>query len=283
METKKQILKDISVNTMNELLCTYDFVLPKLYENVFAKKSKEANIDIEKLSIDTPISEALIRLEKTKKDSELGLKKLNTICKEAIHAIKNRDVNLLEKTEYEAKEVIAILKNMEKELYTDEITGLLNRKGIRQQACENDGQNLIFNGAMFVFDLDNFKEINDNYGHAIGDAILKAFGSQVITKCVSNVENEKRFTVRLSGDEFMVIINAQNLTHVKTVLQKMQTKGLRVQLKSKEIIEVKFSFGYCQFTMGESFDEAFILADKNMYKNKKERKATILPEDMRNI
>lgn len=283
MQTKKRLLKDISVNTMNELLCTYDFILPKLYESIFQKKAKEANIMMEDFCIDESLNEALIKIEKTKNESELGLNKLRVICKEAQKAIRSKNINTLATIEEEAREVVTILKNMEHELYTDEITGLLNRKGIIHHATNNKERALAFNGAMIIFDLDNFKDINDTYGHAIGDAILKAFGLQVIKKCVANVEEKKRFTARLGGDEFMVIANRENMSHIKSLLGKMQLKGLRVQLKSKEIIDVNFSFGNTLFTSNTSFDEAFILADKSMYRNKKDRKARITPKDMKQL
>lgn len=283
MQTKKRILKDISVNTMNELLCTYDFILPRLYENIFQKKAREANVMMEDFCIEESLNEVLDKIEKTKNESEIGLSKLSTICKEAQQAIRNKNINTLATIEEEAKEVVAILKNMEYELYTDEITGLLNRKGVRHNVCNNREQVLTFDGVMFIFDLDNFKQINDTHGHAIGDAILKAFGSQVIKKCVANVEEKKRFTARLGGDEFMVIANADNMPHIKSILRKMQSKGLRVQLKSNEIIDVKFSFGSCLFALGKSFDEAFILADKNMYKNKKDRKTLEVPSGMKEL
>ena len=95
---------------------------------------------------------------------------------------------------------IALLETLS---LTDELSGLLNRRGF-----EREMRRLIANarryaesGVIAVLDLDDFKSINDVYGHAAGDAVLASFG-----RALSTMVRQTDLVARLGGDEFDALL-----------------------------------------------------------------------------
>jgi diguanylate cyclase (GGDEF)-like protein len=86
---------------------------------------------------------------------------------------------------------------------TDPLTGLFNRRGLIEAARELTGKHARRAQpiAVLVFDLDNFKAINDRFGHAVGDDVLKLFGA-----LANGSMRTSDFVARLGGEEFAVII-----------------------------------------------------------------------------
>jgi diguanylate cyclase (GGDEF)-like protein len=86
---------------------------------------------------------------------------------------------------------------------TDPLTGLFNRRGLIEAARELTGKHARRARplAVLVFDLDNFKTINDRFGHAVGDDVLKLFAA-----LASGSMRTSDFVARLGGEEFAVII-----------------------------------------------------------------------------
>ncbi|WP_119155592.1 sensor domain-containing diguanylate cyclase [Caldimonas tepidiphila] len=87
----------------------------------------------------------------------------------------------------------------------DPLTGLLNRRELEQQLGLLVQQTVPGGGqaAVMAFDLDDFKPVNDHYGHAAGDAVLKAVGERLQQQC-----RERDLVARLGGDEFVVVLHS---------------------------------------------------------------------------
>ena len=81
----------------------------------------------------------------------------------------------------------------------DVMTGLANRSQFQSRLAELDGVGAI--GALLLIDLDGFKQINDNHGHALGDECLKATAQRLTAVC-----DQAELVARLGGDEFAVIL-----------------------------------------------------------------------------
>ncbi|MEG0457660.1 MAG: GGDEF domain-containing protein, partial [Oscillospiraceae bacterium] len=95
--------------------------------------------------------------------------------------------------------------SLKEQAQTDDLTGLLNR-----QTFENKINNFFSNnqqGAFFMLDVDDFKMINDSYGHTFGDKVLNE-----ISYTLANVFKENAYTARLGGDEFAVF--AENIVSI---------------------------------------------------------------------
>ncbi|MCF4011041.1 EAL domain-containing protein [Rheinheimera sp. UJ63] len=105
-------------------------------------------------------------------------------------------------------EQLAKEKHMQTLAETDVLTGLLNRQGFNQvyhktfAAAQRDGENL----AVLYIDLDKFKYVNDQYGHDYGDELLKS-----IAKRLQHNIKAKDVAARIGGDEFVVLIQGDNL------------------------------------------------------------------------
>lgn len=88
---------------------------------------------------------------------------------------------------------------MEKISVSDHLTGLPNRLALEQYVSkiEHNGQPY----AVIIADIDEFKKINDTYGHMIGDKVIVEF-----SKALLNLNDERMFTARYGGDEFVTIV-----------------------------------------------------------------------------
>ncbi len=153
----------------------------------------------------------------------------------------------------------------------DSLTGLLNRHFL------NDYQELIISAAerrkvmvgLLLLDLDNFKNINDTYGHSIGDEVLIET-ARILRKVVRT--NEAVF--RIGGDEFLIIFP---MIEDATVLENAGNRILEMfhdefRIKSHDVW-IASSIGMGVYpTDGKDFEEVLQVADKNMYEHKKSKK-----------
>lgn len=183
----------------------------------------------------------------------------------------------LQLMEYFTSEMGVVIKNsllIQKALYLSKHDSLTN---IHNRHFFEDVTNLVFYDArrynrsihIVLFDLDNFKEINDTYGHTAGDLVLQTFA-----KTVSTSIRESDIFARLGGDEFITLFRTDNKTELKkriaTIIKKLETTP--VTLKSTKYY-IKYSFGIAGFPEdGKNYDELLQIADKNMYRHKAEKK-----------
>ena len=126
------------------------------------------------------------------------------------------------------KETEAELKKLAS---SDTLTGLPNRSFFQANQARLVKRNI--NHALLVFDLDNFKKINDSMGHQVGDNVLCQVAKRMLTL------TRKQDTVyRLGGDEFSIIIENTNDIHTITSLAKdiLRTIALPFKLKNQEIV-----------------------------------------------
>jgi diguanylate cyclase (GGDEF)-like protein len=114
---------------------------------------------------------------------------------------------------------------------------------------------------VILFDLDAFKQVNDRYGHAAGDALLKAFAEQ-LQKATRGSDVAGRY----GGDEFLAILPECKPEEVPIVLKRMD--GLQAEIGEKEL-SVEYSAGWAQYVPGESSEELLKRADAALYDNKR--------------
>lgn len=156
---------------------------------------------------------------------------------------------------------------------TDELTGIYNRRYIFERLEEL--KTMIKQGKVVVtiimIDIDDFKYINDNYGHAVGDNLLKK-----ISNSISNIVNGMGFVGRYGGDEFLAILEDSTVEKGKEIVKKIQNALDDVFLSQK--IRVTVSGGMAQFTEKDNIDDVLANADKLLYKVKNNNKNNILYE-----
>jgi diguanylate cyclase (GGDEF)-like protein len=121
-------------------------------------------------------------------------------------------------------------------------------------------------------DCDNFKHVNDTYGHQTGDELLKVIAATI----VDNLRMTD-LAARIGGDEFAIMLSETSQEAVKTVIERVR-KNLQTNVQNKKW-PVTFSIGVVIFNNApETLDEAVKKADELMYKVKKNGKDKVIFE-----
>lgn len=143
----------------------------------------------------------------------------------------------------------------------DGLTGLLNQKSYLYRTVELD-----YSGTLIVFDIDDFKNINDQYGHIMGDRCLCE-----IADCIKKAYFKSGYCYRIGGDEFCVILkkDADAEACYENLIRNLDKKR-------KSISFLPYvSVGAAEFSIGSDVLKVKESADQEMYKYKKEQKITI--------
>ena len=112
----------------------------------------------------------------------------------------------------------ALRRRFRNEALTDPLTGLPNRRAwieILQQRLAAGGQQTL---CLAILDLDHFKQINNVYGHAVGDAVLRQVGETAL----ANLRQDD-FVARLGGDEFGLLLALHDATTASSVVERLRT------------------------------------------------------------
>lgn len=152
---------------------------------------------------------------------------------------------------------------------TDLLTGLLNKISFETAVKDFlEHRTSDIECALFIFDFDNFKHINDNFGHQTGDEVLKFFG-YVLHRNFRNND----IIGRIGGDEFMVLLTST----VKQDFFKERCTQILHELRAAEVGQAKSfsaSIGIAQDTEGiATFDDLYSTADRALYQAKENGKA----------
>ena len=150
---------------------------------------------------------------------------------------------------------------------TDELTGLNNRRAFLEEGAQLLNQAKRFNHplSLIMLDVDHFKRINDTYGHAAGDDVLKALAG-ILRSAVREVD----LIGRLGGEEFALILPETNLPNAATFAERLRTLISSAGLASvKGEIKITASFGIASYAKdGDSLDIILSKADEALYRAK---------------
>jgi len=150
----------------------------------------------------------------------------------------------------------------------DPLTGLPNRSllGDRMQQAIDRAVRYRHKVALFLVDMDRFKEINDTLGHAAGDRVLVAV-AQRLRESVRGTDS----VLRIGGDEFLVVMpDVQEERDIRRMAAKMIASVLREGPEGMEKVEMSCSIGIAIYPLqAGTADELFSLADAAMYEAKR--------------
>ncbi|WP_321277257.1 sensor domain-containing diguanylate cyclase [Thiomicrorhabdus indica] len=143
---------------------------------------------------------------------------------------------------------------------TDKLTNIMNRRGWETAAKDAIRENKLFGTPVhvFVLDLDNLKEINDQLGHSRGDNLIKQT-AELLEQFVS----DKDVLARLGGDEFGIITFNHSQQSVESWNHKLKSFF--------ENTGINISVGYAKHKPQNSFELTFNQADKAMYRKKNQK------------
>ncbi|WP_025254829.1 diguanylate cyclase [Alteromonas sp. ALT199] len=170
-----------------------------------------------------------------------------------------------EKTQQQA--LMSAVTKLEHLSKTDSLTGLANRREIFSQLSDeisrmSRGQQ---SSTLIYIDLNKFKEINDKYGHKIGDKALVEFSKQM----GALLRDSDRFG-RIGGDEFVVLLYGTNETETAAFFDRIENNKFEVNVDNNQVVPIKFSVGWVQWNEGiNTVQEWLDRADEAMYEKKK--------------
>jgi len=156
---------------------------------------------------------------------------------------------------------------------TDPLTGIYNRRGFFDKTkveflkASRESKSL----SLAIYDLDNFKAINDSCGHEVGDLVLKE-----VTKIVKDNIRESDVFGRFGGDEFIILFPGCDLKSTLRVLDRIRVAVGKIKEPSLKGRELSLSFGLTTTRDGTgSFEELVALADSALYEAKNSGRNTI--------
>jgi len=164
----------------------------------------------------------------------------------------------------EMHEVQHRLREAELRASLDPVTGIANRREFDRQIDSRVQSRRRF--CILLFDLNEFKAVNDQHGHLCGDAVLKQVGARL-----SGQVRSRDFVCRWGGDEFLVILDC-DLSPAKVrshQIAQWLTGPYRVAVEGREVlVNVGVSVGVAEHQEGETPEELFRRVDESMYRHK---------------
>jgi|AntRauTorcE11897_2_1112592.scaffolds.fasta_scaffold00382_16 diguanylate cyclase (GGDEF)-like protein len=165
------------------------------------------------------------------------------------------------------------IESLEKLAVTDELTGLLNRRGFEnavKRELERLQRGQVKGGAFALLDLDDFKLTNDSHGHYIGDLCLK-----IVATCLSDMTRSTDVAGRLGGDEFAIYLGDIDEEQAKAKLDLINTHLNHLSLYHQDkSVSIGVSLGSIMIGNDiESYTDLYDRADQMMYARKNARKS----------
>lgn len=155
--------------------------------------------------------------------------------------------------------------------YHDSLTSLPNRRAMERFIIAELARITRYGGELTVvfIDLDQFKKVNDSYGHDFGDALL-----QYLADGLRKMSRQSDFITRLAGDEFVLLLPQTDAAKAADLLARIEKKFTDQPLKLKgETLEVKISYGIASSSEQLNHTELIKLADSRLYESKRRKKS----------
>jgi diguanylate cyclase (GGDEF)-like protein len=169
-----------------------------------------------------------------------------------------------------------IIMNLRRERDSDVLTGLLNRRGLGNKIPTILAKSQNSDVSIVVCDVDFFKRINDTYGHATGDAVLRNTAN-VIASAIGPDD----FAARVGGEEFVIVLCGKSVSDAYAFTEQLRKTIQAIRFEDISLVRsITCSFGIAQFQGHEDFWRAVDRADKILYAAKKAGRNQTLAEGM---
>ena len=159
--------------------------------------------------------------------------------------------------------VLYVRKKLEFEAFHDPLTGLLNRRSYGEVIQSEVARSVRYNSrlSLIIFDIDNFKLVNDNHGHGVGDRLFIDLAREV-----SQSVRESDFVFRVGGDEFAILCPETSADGAFKLAEKIRKKTEGYSFGTGETETI--SLGVAEFHKGLTKKQLDKLADQALYKAK---------------
>ncbi|WP_457581355.1 GGDEF domain-containing protein [Ensifer canadensis] len=160
-----------------------------------------------------------------------------------------------------------LMKHLERQAETDELTGLLNRRALELIGGAEDAAGNDKNACLILMDIDHFKQINDTHGHLVGDIVLKET-ARIIRYSVRSSDLVARF----GGEEFAVITPGDDLEAARALAERIRSNLARAPITFADGQELKVtaSFGVAGADANPGWKGLIEIADTELYRAKSE-------------
>lgn len=207
-----------------------------------------------------------------KKMGELTISRNSKFVDVEIHKIES----LISALIYPLRNALLYKQAVEK-AYSDPLTGLNNRaafdKSIEQEIdlATRHGHTI----SLMMLDLDRFKQINDNYGHIVGDAVLKSFAD-----CIMECMRSSDIVFRYGGEEFVILLRNTKVAGAKLLAERMRKKVEEMKFDYNNIkLNISVSIGLAELQEGDDRLQLVERADALLYKAKQSGRNCVVVEN----
>lgn len=181
----------------------------------------------------------------------------------------------LQRATEEASELRARLEEARGTARRDPLTDLPNRRAFEEAFAALDPA---VPACFAICDIDRFKQVNDGFGHAVGDRVLTAIGQTLTARCAPHL------VARYGGEEFVVLVAghspAQALAMIDAARDAVSAKRFRSRETGEPLGPVTFSAGICCLAAHEPLDHALARADRALYRAKADgRDRAVIAQD----
>ncbi len=227
-----------------------------------------------KTSMDTNLR----HLDKVEKEGwSMGevMKLVRSMVKEA-QLIRNSTLDFataLKAAEKEVSKLKEELQKSQKDAFYDALTGLYNRRYLDSEIEAIDPEQPT---CLIMIDVDHFKKVNDEYGHQMGDRVLKAIAKRLQEKCKPNAT-----PFRFGGEEFSILMHGATLAeaihqaeNIRLSLEKISVIDRRT---NRHITGVTASFGVAAMQPGMRRSDLLEAADRQLYQAKRLGRNRVMP------
>ncbi len=217
------------------------------------------------------------RLENSRKEIEANQTALRKARDELENRVNERTGELVKANQQLTQEV-AERRHMEQRLeqlsQTDYLTGILNRRAISRKLEEEQTTVTAAEESfcIILLDLDHFKEINDQYGHAVGDQALRH-----AVERLRNGIRDSDLLGRWGGEEFIIVAPRTSLAEAEGLAERLcrSLAGSRITSEG-ESVEITGSFGVTRYIQGEALDTCLKRTDDALYAAKRQGRNRII-------
>lgn len=165
------------------------------------------------------------------------------------------------------------LEQSQRDAFYDALTNLYNRRYLDEEikTIQHD-QNV----CLIMIDIDYFKDINDRYGHQMGDRVLKAVAKRIEEKCQPNA-----LPFRFGGEEFAVLMRSSQLSQAihqaEVIRQAIEKVSVYDRRRNRSIDGITASFGVSNFQQDMRRSDLLEQADRQLYEAKRLGRNRVMP------
>jgi diguanylate cyclase len=171
------------------------------------------------------------------------------------------------------------LEQAEERSKTDMLTGLANRRALdeflrlAQISTMESGSAL----SIFLTDIDHFKSFNDNYGHQVGDQVIK-----LVAGVLREHVRDSDLAARYGGEELMAVLPGAGLEASREIAERIRStiaeRRIRRRATGEDISSITISIGVAEFRFGESAESLIERCDQALYRAKREGRNRVMTE-----